>query len=422
MSEQGVSNMFRHSPINPVASEIRLLQIDPDIDGTCCPRCSISTTSLDYSLPYLALSYTWGDDASPRHRISLSGKDYHVMRNPYDFLVSFRNDAANKEETFIWIDQMCINQEDKTERSASIRLMRRIYRQATYVIQWLGCEPDLVEAATYLSKISKQTLPLDPSVGTVLESKHTEHLCVLLNNRYFTRLWIVQEMFLAKTVQILCKHVWLSPNELRDRLHEPCLRKDKEYGQPLSLAAGLVMLDGWSTHRNRRHTLQHYIILCSAQDCADPRDKVYALLGLVGEEEQVDVDYDKSVLAVFLDIVRVFARSYLGCRGGESQEKNFGLHFITVARKLAKDMGLVGERQQVGDTPSQPAGTEVLINKHEAAEEQAERALKDEQYEPPCLLWHFLDELRTKEPDDHWFQRVLREEYSLASPYERQEV
>jgi hypothetical protein len=175
MSEHAYVNTFKHSPIDPVAGEIRLLRIHPGTDDSCSPRCSISTASLDAAPPYLALSYTWGDDALPTHRISLNGKDYHVMRNLYDFLVSFRNDAANREETFIWFDQICIDQEDKAERSASIHLMRRIYPEAEYVIQWLGYEPDSVEAARELGKFSKQRLFRDTSVRFL-------QLRALLNN------------------------------------------------------------------------------------------------------------------------------------------------------------------------------------------------------------------------------------------------
>jgi len=123
------------------------------------------------------------------------------------------------------------------------------------------------------------------------------------------------------------------------------------------------------TSRTSQHCIRHY----SSDACADARDKVYGLLGLVKQDEQVAVDYSKSVLAVFLDAVEILARTYF-------QQPRLGrkpVHYVTIARLLARNMGLL---------PS---------SKHElgAADES------------PLLL--FLDEIPEKQPDAEWYQRVL---------------
>jgi len=190
-SSNGVT--FSHSPIHPQANQIRLLRVGQTSTQDEALSCMISTASLDSSPRYIASSYTWGSvDASTRE-IQIDGKSYEVRENLFNFLYSFRNDRANDEGVHLWIDQICIDQQNKKEQSASIRLMPRIYQQATYVLQLLGCDSETVEAA--------RDFDANYSISS---------MTVLLDNRYFTRLWIIQEILLARAIRVFCGNIWLS--------------------------------------------------------------------------------------------------------------------------------------------------------------------------------------------------------------------
>ncbi|KAH9206220.1 heterokaryon incompatibility, partial [Leptodontidium sp. 2 PMI_412] len=87
---------------------------------------------------YEALSYTWGD-ATKCQTIECNGKNFGVSQNLFDALINIR--LSDKRRT-IWIDALCINQENDAEKSEQVRYMYAIYRAATRVIVWLGIEAD----------------------------------------------------------------------------------------------------------------------------------------------------------------------------------------------------------------------------------------------------------------------------------------
>jgi len=39
---------------------------------------------------------------------------------------------------YLWIDQLCINQDDHEERSVQVAMMSQIYRNAAWLLVWLG--------------------------------------------------------------------------------------------------------------------------------------------------------------------------------------------------------------------------------------------------------------------------------------------
>ena len=87
---------------------------------------------------YAALSYVWGDP-TVKERISVNEKEYWIPVNLRDALIRIRE----KEWSFwIWIDAICINQANNTERNAQVQRMGEIYSQADEVIIWLGDAPD----------------------------------------------------------------------------------------------------------------------------------------------------------------------------------------------------------------------------------------------------------------------------------------
>ncbi|KXJ87678.1 heterokaryon incompatibility protein-domain-containing protein, partial [Microdochium bolleyi] len=128
-----MASPFSYDPLR--GAQFRLLRLGPaeSHDSSASPDtenvsicCDISNHDLDQHPEYTALSYTWGT-GEPSKAILLNGTLFPVRDNLYQLW---------------WIDAICINQDDISERSSQVALMRRIYRQASRIVIWLGPAAD----------------------------------------------------------------------------------------------------------------------------------------------------------------------------------------------------------------------------------------------------------------------------------------
>ena len=101
-----------------------------------------------------ALSHVWGDETHKKS-IECSGNRLDITRNLYEALLHLR---SKDQRRVLWVDAICINQEDNFERSEQVLLMRQIYAGAPKVIVWLGPEsPDDLEAFNVMHWLYSQT-------------------------------------------------------------------------------------------------------------------------------------------------------------------------------------------------------------------------------------------------------------------------
>ncbi|KAF2248365.1 HET-domain-containing protein, partial [Trematosphaeria pertusa] len=126
----------RYKPLEESSQEIRLLSVS--IPSETHPEkivCTSRTVSLQDNPYYWALSYVWGGWENP-HTIVLDRRTFQVTRNLGEAL----HQLCQHEESAgsLWIDAICINQEDNTEKSWQVAMMGRIYTQAYAVHAWLG--------------------------------------------------------------------------------------------------------------------------------------------------------------------------------------------------------------------------------------------------------------------------------------------
>ncbi|KAH7213726.1 heterokaryon incompatibility protein-domain-containing protein [Fusarium oxysporum] len=129
--------------LEPSLSQIRLLHLLPlrtkDHQSSapwyqCVSlECTFETVHLASAPPYEALSYTWGEEAASV-RILLNGKEFLVRRNLAFALAALRI----SEPRVLWVDALCINQQDTTERNHQVGMMGGIFRRAERVLVWLG--------------------------------------------------------------------------------------------------------------------------------------------------------------------------------------------------------------------------------------------------------------------------------------------
>jgi hypothetical protein len=98
--------------------------------------CDIFETSLGTITPYKALSYAWRlEQNEPDATILCNDVGVDISANLFDALRQLRNVHV---PVVVWVDFLCINQQDVVERSLQVAMMREIYEKSREVIIWLG--------------------------------------------------------------------------------------------------------------------------------------------------------------------------------------------------------------------------------------------------------------------------------------------
>ena len=128
---------FHHARLDATKQEIRLIRLIPPVTGddTTEINCSLEHYILHdepaNKLRYTALSYTWGEE-HPQHLMKINGLSFLVRQNLSEFLSAM---VERREfETPLWIDQLCIDQDDKSEKNHQVLLMSEIYSAAEKVL------------------------------------------------------------------------------------------------------------------------------------------------------------------------------------------------------------------------------------------------------------------------------------------------
>jgi hypothetical protein len=180
-------SQYCYSPLSPGA--IRLLQLMPHTNA------STETTKLqcelfEYSLQdlgrrthlYEALSYTWGGDAKPCS-VTIGEQNLNVTPNLYAALLRLQDRSLKR---IIWIDAICIDQENREERGQQVQLMAMIYSKAHRVLVWLGETADDVEGA--LEDI--QRAANEESTEGSNKKINEKAIFNLLQRQWFQRIWV----------------------------------------------------------------------------------------------------------------------------------------------------------------------------------------------------------------------------------------
>jgi hypothetical protein len=320
--------------------QIRLLKVQPEADGNQEIRCELETVHLKDNPSYVALSYTWGPPTAeaadagvtsiPTHAIRCNEHVIQITRNLHDFIQRVRHDPELNSQR-LWVDSICINQQDPTERGSQVSFMASIYRSASTVIAWLGEEDVYTEESfalirtltTLCTDCRKQIMPKNMGseafgniLGPLANDRVWSSLRQFWRRKYFRRAWIIQEVALAKKVIAQCGHHTLDWDHivqiswfltvtpwarfLNAGMHEPTDQEYSNHALPLYIAENARL-----KRSERCHTLLYALIRARRFECLDPRDKVYALLGLAAgytkEKPRLQPVYrDRSVVDTYV--------------------------------------------------------------------------------------------------------------------------
>jgi hypothetical protein len=323
---------FRHEPLNQDDPEIRLIRFVPSseqLESVNEPTINLRIEHVKLEDinqgrcgSYKALSYTWGSHTAS-HRIHINGLPFKVRTNLYAFLREFKD----REEGYFWIDQLCIDQSHVIERNHQVALMSSIYSKAEVVYVWLGQPSDSSALAlAILQEYENLVWPRgstyglwkaedDERVRNFWNSKskpERQAVAELLSNKYWTRVWIVQELFLAVNLVIFVGAYSLvidkdnnSSRYGRDK--DAMVLANIRHGSLADTVGDtlylfrMIMSRSWNI-REQGFTSSFwgfFLMITLFQECADARDHVFGIQACLKSTERVQVDYSLSRQQVY---------------------------------------------------------------------------------------------------------------------------
>ena len=358
------------------ADEIRVLRIlkgdrDDKIECLLFPSAlasadNTSSKSKAQRFEYIALSYWWGPpDEVARQEINITGPggDMLGLRRGTFYVrdnlgAALRQLRSRRGDVVIWVDAICINQDDKKEKMAQVSRMHEIYTEAKSVCVWLGAGiPQTKETFDFLGEI------LDLQTLDTLLAKRKDPgkwwlVVRLLRNAWFSRRWVIQELTLARDATVRWGESQMPWSDFADAIalfmtkHDDIkqiLSKTLEYqrtkdplGDARALGANtLVNATNDLFRKSEDGKIQQRLLplevlvscLFLAFEAKDPRDTIYAVLSISkdtsigtsdftarstwqkffpppvspGIQVQGDIrispDYDKSIIDVYADFM-----------------------------------------------------------------------------------------------------------------------
>ena len=355
---------YAYQPLNHASGDIRLLSLpigsnsieDPNEPLRCCiehvpsrlrfpfDEDQISESGNSPWEDYDALSYEWSIP-EPRRIILLDGQPFEVTPNLYGALRRVQQTARKENRQWIklWVDAICIDQSNVSERNIQVSRMRYIYSFASTVYctltpysltpnptfeEWnnvpFDFEADMDNAGRMIPHLAKLPQAAQDAMIKSLESDYSNAMAAgwfvmirFMSNSYWSRLWVVQEIALARqrVVVIAGRHsfefedissiAWMMWNGMHTIAKLIC-RAYKRL--PPSSWTHVAEIAWQRLNREERTEGPEdfdtvYMVLRKTMSslCADPRDRVYGALGIISRDQsaKVSVDYSASVEQVY---------------------------------------------------------------------------------------------------------------------------
>ncbi|GMG43153.1 unnamed protein product [Aspergillus oryzae var. brunneus] len=364
-----------------LSNEIRLLILLPGIWSDPI-RCKWRVVSLNGKPEYKALSYVWGRSKHSQP-IYLNGSPVYITRHLRRALRQLRSDS---EAVCLWIDAVCINQSDDEEKTEQVKMMGKIYAQSQEVVVYLGdaFAPSFSQSFNHPSDtsdaIAHTIAPHECYSTAALDEKDTglvwrrqmsykdgsylfcfiqlladgvdmnsfmagkgqgsldevmEALRLFLSAvKWWKRVWVIQEVVIATKIMILYGSM-IAPWEMFVKAANRVLGNSQMQISSLAVNDTKVLLEfsrrilsiesiraRWQSPE--QITLLQLLRQFSGREATDPRDKVYALLGLAKDKPSVEPNYAASERDVFVGTaLDIISRSKsLGVLTGDFTMKN----------------------------------------------------------------------------------------------------
>lgn len=288
--------LYIYRPLDPSEPlNIRLLNLEPG-ESSETVKISIIEGTLREPLDFEALSYVWGGEEKP-NTVVVEGRRLPVTANLYRALLGLRN---AKSPRILWVDAICIDQSNIPERNRQVGIMRSIYNNAKQVVIWLGEEEETDELALRmmekfeeekskshqnskeLKSFQELFYPLPPDTAPEWPA-----LAKFLQRSWFERVWTLQEIYVSKYPLVIFGPrvvswdaisniiMYIKNNNLRRYLGK----------EPI---AGCLSVPLMHDYRSRAQSvgnpgliLYDFLLKTMPYRITDPRDRVFAVLGIV---------------------------------------------------------------------------------------------------------------------------------------------
>lgn len=218
---------------------VRILVLEAADEFESPLRCSIIQRGRDSQsrsasgCEYSAVSYTWGDcELSHQLFVRHDAQSWHCLHITASVDSLLRHLRVPYKPKLLWIDAICLDQKDETEKTQQIPLMGRIYSDAKRVHIWLG-DTEVEEAARAFAVIRSAEREEQPK----FDEAETMCLTGFFTRPWFTRRWIVQEAVFSHDAIFHCSSHNLSLSRVM-----AVLRKTNDVGRHALMAYGSRML------------------------------------------------------------------------------------------------------------------------------------------------------------------------------------
>lgn len=271
---------------------------------------------------YVALSYVWGDTAAARREIIVNGEPAFVTANLHAALTHMLGLhgllAGLLGECELWVDAVCINQQDAAEKFKQVAHMKAVFANAQWVVAWMGLAADgSDELLRALNDTRPVTTTPEGRSGPLEEPSFCpKALQAFLARDWWTRMWTFQEFMVPRMLWFVCGHSYAHSYDIFGALDKAMSYLDRayyyifetEFSNLLAWRMHMLLLQGRFMEEKELPLLDLMEATKDAK-CTDPRDRIFALLGLMGQDEKrhLTCDYKSSPCEVFCNAIRVMA-------------------------------------------------------------------------------------------------------------------
>lgn len=318
------NKVHQYDPLDPTRNEIRLLRLLPARSGASRIRGELFVISLqdDPLQGYEALSYVWGDPAKSAD-IWIDGKRLGITKN-LQLALKDITPKRNEGPLIIWIDAICINQDNAEERGHQVQLMRKIYSNAVCTRAWLDVKVD-ISSAPFREIETRGT----PVVLAAHSTKFWEPVIGVFRNQYWSRIRVQQEMLLASRVVFNLRASLVPDQHILPFLSAVCGGINQVHSTEHVRASEIHSSIGGEWFRNlgidmvmvlhdKERQNHNYFSLFSLYNRSiallshDTRDQLFGLIGIASNisPKDITVDYDLDPLTIFAQIPSLFIQHH----------------------------------------------------------------------------------------------------------------
>jgi hypothetical protein len=323
MRAMDVVNDFKHHQLDLTQPSVRIIDLLPQQPNGNI-RCKVRLILLKARFQLTAVSYEWGSPHSEKHKIYINERSFEIHHNLFTLLTSLLKLHPNDGYENLWIDALCIDQQNNQEKNHQVQQMKQIYQMATNVLVWLGpaadgsdqlCDflndfdiPDSAEnMALSVAQMSKEQLK--SSQNKILYAGiDVWKACEAFSRRtYWTRTWILQELLLAQWLVLICgykKIRWQPWAIVLDTLGR-ANSLTGSWAPTLAESSANFICQQWFSNIDGTpsDSLIKLVLRFHQSNCSDMHDKVYGLLGLASDASSLQVDYNCRIDELFLDLL-----------------------------------------------------------------------------------------------------------------------